>query len=84
MLMDGLRLMALGMTTVFVFLTLLVLVMQASAWSIRRFGEPFPALAADPAGRGMPGRAGGGQNDRARVAAAIAAACAYRAGQGKG
>lgn len=81
---EGLRLMAMGMTTVFVFLTLLVLVMQGSAWCIRRFGEPFPALAAEPGGSGPPGHAGGRRDDGSRVAAAIAAVHAHRARQRKG
>jgi len=64
--MDGVRLMAVGMTTVFVFLGGLVVAMQVSAAAVARFGPDEPT----------PGDAGGpvaGDSEIAVVLAALAA-----------
>jgi sodium pump decarboxylase gamma subunit len=42
MIMEGLRLMAVGMITVFAFLTLLVGMMKASAAFFEKFADRFP------------------------------------------
>jgi oxaloacetate decarboxylase (Na+ extruding) subunit gamma len=82
MLIDGLRLMALGMTMVFIFLTFLVLLMYGSARFFRLFGMYFPEPAADAAGpHGMASTARGA-DEGARVAAAVAAIHAHRRRRG--
>ena len=50
MLLEGANLMAVGMTAVFSFLTLLVVVLQLSAWVFRSFGHrwPDPVIATTP------------------------------------
>ena len=50
MLLEGANLMAVGMTAVFGFLTLLVVVLQLSAWVFRSFGHrwPDPVIATTP------------------------------------
>lgn len=74
MILEGLRLMAVGMFTVFAFLTLLVGVMKASAIFFERFADHFPEDASkEPAAR----RSG---ND-GEVALALVVAEAYRRGQ---
>jgi oxaloacetate decarboxylase (Na+ extruding) subunit gamma len=77
MMLEGLRLMALGMTTVFVFLALLVLLMHGSARAVRAFDRRYPAPVAEaPAAAPLaPAQA----DDSARVAAAMAAIHAHRA-----
>ena len=75
MLLEGLRLMAVGMTTVFVFLTLLVGLMHASAAFFEANAHRFPE--SDPGG---PGSSDAGQDQE--VAIAIAVAEASRRGQG--
>lgn len=75
MMFEGLRLMALGMTMVFVFLTLLVLLMHGTAAFFRVFGQYFPEP--EPAAARAPGS--GEPGDGARIAAAIAAIHAHRA-----
>ena len=77
MMLEGLRLMIVGMFTVFAFLTLLVGLMKAQAAffaaNAHRFPEEPPA---SPSGK----RSGQGQAD-AEVAVAIALATAMRRGQ---
>ncbi|MBW1885593.1 MAG: OadG family protein [Deltaproteobacteria bacterium] len=75
MLLDGLRLMAVGMTTVFVFLTLLVGLMRASAVFFEANAHRFPEADSDDSASGKVG------NDE-EVAIAIAVALASRRGQG--
>ncbi|HWV58133.1 MAG TPA: OadG family protein [Longimicrobiales bacterium] len=77
MILEGLRLVVLGMVTVFVFLILLVWLMSGSAWFFRRFGHLFP----EPSPLASPTAAAvdAGGADRARVAAMIAAVHAHRA-----
>lgn len=74
MILEGFRLMAVGMFTVFAFLTLLVGVMTASAVFFERFSERFPD---DPSKEPAAGRSG---ND-AEIALAVAVAEAFRRGQ---
>lgn len=74
MMLEGLRLMAVGMFTVFVFLTLLVGVMKASAVFFERFADRFPE---DDSGEPATARSG---ND-GEVALALSIAEAYRRGQ---
>ena len=45
MLFEGINLMVVGMTTVFSFLALLVIVMQVSARFFERFGDQWPEAA---------------------------------------
>ena len=77
MMLEGLRLMLVGMFTVFAFLGLLVGLMKAQAAffaaNAHRFPEPVPT---SPAGS----RSGRGRGD-AELAAAIALATAMRRGQ---
>jgi oxaloacetate decarboxylase (Na+ extruding) subunit gamma len=78
MMLEGLRLMALGMTMVFVFLALLVLLMHGSARFLRAFERRFPepareAPAASTAAGTLP------SDDGARIAAVMAAVHAHRA-----
>ena len=63
---DGLQIMVVGMLTVFGFLWLMVLVMNLSAWVFGRWGGD------DEASMGQ-----GGVDDRASVAAVIAAVRAH-------
>jgi sodium pump decarboxylase gamma subunit len=78
MLMEGLRLLGLGMTMVFLYLALLVLVITGTAWFFRSFARYFPDPGPeDAAGLGVPPAPGG--DDRARLAAALAAIEAHRA-----
>lgn len=78
MMAEGLRLLGLGMTMVFVFLALLVLLMHGSARFFRVFGHYFPEPALDTAGPPPPEPSRAGSDDGARVAAAIAAVHAHR------
>jgi oxaloacetate decarboxylase (Na+ extruding) subunit gamma len=80
MMLEGLRLMALGMTMVFVFLALLVLLMHGSARFFRLFAHYFPEPVLEPSGglRAAPSVAAG-TRDAARIAAAMAAIHAHRA-----
>ena len=52
MLFEGINLMVVGMTTVFSFLVLLVIVLQVSARFFERFGDRWPhaSLTTEPAG----------------------------------
>lgn len=45
MLIEGLKLLVVGMSTVFAFLGLLVVAMHASAAYFRQFGDAMPAVA---------------------------------------
>lgn len=80
MLLEGVRLMAVGMGTVFGFLGLLVLLMQASAAFFRANAEwfPEPARAPDPIAARSP-TAPALEDEGARVAAIVAAIAAHRA-----
>jgi len=74
MMTEGLRLMAVGMITVFAFLTLLVGMMKASTVFFETFADRFPEDEPDePAARRS--------NRDAEVALAIAIAEAHRRGQ---
>jgi sodium pump decarboxylase gamma subunit len=75
MLLEGLRLMAVGMVTVFVFLSLLVGLMQGSAAFFAAFAHRFPDADLDDPSIDESGA-------DVEVAIAIAAAEASRRGQG--
>jgi len=78
MMTEGLRLMAVGMFTVFAFLTLLVGLMSASAIFFERFADRFPdEPTADPAAKRSAARAGGDDE----IALALALAQAAREGR---
>ena len=74
MVQEGVRLMVVGMFTVFAFLTLLVTLMRASAAFFEAQAHRFP----DESG-GAAGRKGGGSEEE--IAVVIAAAEASRRGQ---
>jgi len=73
MLFEGINLMVVGMTTVFSFLTLLVIVLQVSARFFERFGDRWPdaTLTSEPAGS-TPG------TQSEEIAVVLAAITAYR------
>ena len=66
--------MAVGMTTVFGFLGLLVLAMNASAAWFRNYDDPFTQRAPDPRPAAPPVA-----EDHAEIAAIVAAITAHRA-----
>ena len=70
MLAEGIRLMAVGMVTVFAFLTLLVGVMSAQAAFFRAFGDRFADSSSSDHG----------EDDEAVLALVLAAAHAKRQG----
>ncbi len=74
MMQEGMRLMAVGMFTVFAFLTLLVGMMKASAVFFETFADRFPEEALQDAAAARVG------NDD-EVALALAVAEAHRRGQ---
>ena len=74
MMLEGLRLMAVGMFTVFAFLSLLVCLMKGSAVFFEKFAHRFPEEAAAESAAAQL------ENDGA-VALALAVAEAYRRGQ---
>ncbi|MBN2185637.1 MAG: OadG family protein [Candidatus Krumholzibacteriota bacterium] len=76
MLTEGLGLMAAGMGMVFSFLTLLVLVMMASARIFKHF--PGPADSPPPGGISVKKEGRGSKKNLAEVAIAIAVARARR------
>lgn len=73
MLFEGINLMVVGMTTVFSFLALLVIVLQVSARFFERFGDRWPdaALATEP-----PDSTPSTQSEE--IAVVLAAITAYR------
>lgn len=73
MLAEGIRLMAVGMVTVFAFLTLLVAVMSAQAAFFAAYGDRF----ADPPANGD------GEDDEALLALVLAAAHSKRRGDAR-
>ncbi len=75
MILEGFRLMAVGMFTVIAFLTLLVGVMKGSAIFFERFTDHFPEDASKE-----PVATRSGNND-GEVALALVVAEAYRRGQ---
>lgn len=76
MIMEGVQLMAVGMFTVFAFLTLLVGLMKASSAFFETFSDRFPEPRAADAGE----RTG----DEAEIALAIAVAATRRRSVGRG
>jgi sodium pump decarboxylase gamma subunit len=74
MMMEGVRLMVVGMITVFAFLTLLVGMMKASTVFFETFADRFPEDAPDDP---TPSRS----NRDAEIALALAIAEAHRRGQ---
>jgi len=74
MILEGLRLMAVGMFTVFAFLALLVGVMKGSAIFFERFADRFPEDAPQESTARQAGNDG-------EVALALVVAEAYRRGQ---
>jgi Na+-transporting methylmalonyl-CoA/oxaloacetate decarboxylase gamma subunit len=79
MMMEGVRLMAVGMFAVFTFLTLLVGLMKASAAIFQAHAHRFPEELARPAVRAVAGAQAA--EDQAELALAIALARAGRAGR---
>lgn len=75
MIWEGFRLMAVGMFTVYAFLTLLVGLMKASTAFFERFADQFPE---EPARAAAVVRAG---NNDAEIALVLAVADATRRGQ---
>lgn len=73
MLFEGINLMVVGMTTVFSFLALLVIVMQVSARFFERFGDQWPDAAEATGG---PDSTPGTQNEE--IAVILAAITAHR------
>ena len=71
LLLKGLNLMVVGMTTVFVFLGLLVLTMHALTWMVNRFAPPAPAEPPTPPDE---------EDDEIEIAVILAAVEAYRSG----
>ena len=69
MIMEGLRLMVVGMAVVFCFLSLLVMAMNGSALFFKRFAHYFPEAPAPEPGK---------TTDYAEIAAAIAAVMAAK------
>jgi len=67
---EGLRVLLLGVTTVFAFLGLLIALMAISGRIFRRWAPPPPAAPATPS----PGTPVGGEQDGAAVAVAVAIA----------
>ncbi len=76
MLVEGLRLMAVGMTTVFAFLSLLVVLMHGSAAFFRTFADAFPEAAPAPPPRVQ---AHPTADEDAELAVVLAAVAAHRA-----
>jgi len=76
MITEGLRLMAVGMFTVFAFLTLLVGLMKGSAAFFEKFADRFPDEASGEAAVVRSGNDNDGE-----IALALAVAEAYRRGQ---
>jgi sodium pump decarboxylase gamma subunit len=74
MMLEGLRLMAVGMFTVFAFLTLLVGLMKGSAVFFEKFAHRFPEDASEDA-------VTAGSGNDGEIALALAVAEAYRQGQ---
>ena len=73
MLFEGINLMVVGMTTVFSFLALLVIVMQVSARFFERFGDRWPDAAV---ATGDSDSTPGTQNEE--IAVVLAAITAHR------
>lgn len=71
MLLEGVRLMVVGMTTVFAFLTLLVLAMQLNRVVGAMFPDPEPAAGPSPVA----------SDDEAEIAVVLAAVAAARGGR---
>lgn len=69
--LEGVILMFVGMSVVFMFLVLMVYTMQASTAFFQKFAHLFPEP--EPAKKAKPARAAGGANDNAEIAIAIAA-----------
>lgn len=81
MMMEGVRLMVVGMITVFAFLTLLVGMMKTSAVFFERFAHRFPE---DPAPESPVSRGGPGDEEIAlAIAVAEARRMARAAGRGR-
>ena len=74
MLLEGVNLMAVGMTTVFSFLTLLVIVLEISARVFQSFGHRWP----DPTATHSPTSPMPGTNGDVEVAIALAVVEAHR------
>lgn len=77
MLIEGLNLMAVGMTTVFAFLAVLVVLLQVSARFFERFGDRWPDAAVTTE---TPGEASTRENEA--IAVVLAAVTAYRGRKG--
>lgn len=80
LLLEGLRLMAIGMGIVFAFLLLLVAVLRFMSSAVARFVPELPALSGTTAGVA---RAAGAAEDQELIAVISAAIARYRADQRK-
>jgi len=78
MLIEGLNLMAVGMTTVFGFLALLVTVLQVAARVFEHYGDRWP----DPVTVPEPSNSAIRSSGRAEIAVALAAIAAHHRRQG--
>ena len=74
MLLEGLNLMAVGMTTVFSFLALLVVVLKGSARFFEEFGERWPDQVVPPS---SPGNLSG-SSGKEEIAVVLAVVEAHR------
>ena len=74
---ESIKFMILGMGIVFVFLYILVLLMRLQAWVIARYFPERPSVGADSAALSAE------EDERARVAAIVAAVAEYRRSRGK-
>ena len=77
LLLDGVKLMVLGMSVVFIFLVLMILLMNLMG----RILAPFAGMLEAPAEAPKRTTPTGGDNDKKLAAAAAAAFHAYRAGK---
>lgn len=85
MIVEGLRLLALGMSMVIIFLVLLVLLISFMAWFFRRFAHYFPEQQEVATAPGIPaGAAPTGLDQSTRLAIVVAAITAHRNRQRRG
>jgi sodium pump decarboxylase gamma subunit len=83
MIADGFKLMVLGMATVFIFLSLMVLFMGIMAKALAPFAGMLEKAPEKPKGRSKAKSGGAGENDKKLAAAAIAAVHMHRNNKSK-